>query len=180
MKDLNLLRNRRIAHRRRLQPVAQALVVEQDRTGRLHSGRVVLVPVVDQVGGVHKTASNRGLRARFYFAAGWISLRFTTSTACSRSSGSWLAAIFPSAATSVRRRKSFPCRRHLPLFPQVLADRGPCNFRNGRLRRSFPKLSRCLHTHAPAHLSCRTRASSVRRRIFPWRLFRCRRAGPLF
>ena len=54
MKDFNLFRDRRIAHRRRLQTVAQALVIEQHRPRWLQSRRKILVPVVDEVGGVHQ------------------------------------------------------------------------------------------------------------------------------
>src|SRR4051812_43705667 len=53
MENFYLFRNGGIAHRRRLQPVSQALIVEQHWTGRLHSRRLVLVPVVNEVGGVH-------------------------------------------------------------------------------------------------------------------------------
>jgi hypothetical protein len=53
MKDFDLFGNRRIAHRRRLQSVTQGLIVEQDRPRRLHPWGMVLVPVVDEVGGVH-------------------------------------------------------------------------------------------------------------------------------
>src|ERR1039458_3652212 len=53
MQDFNFLGNRRIAHRRRLQAVAQTLIIEQHRRGRLQSRRMVLVPVVDEFGGVH-------------------------------------------------------------------------------------------------------------------------------
>ena len=55
MKDLNLLGDRRIANRRRLQPVTQSLIVQQHRPRRLQSRRMVLVPVVDEFGGVHGT-----------------------------------------------------------------------------------------------------------------------------
>src|SRR5450631_2528900 len=53
MKDLDLLRDGRIAHRRRLQPIAQGLVVDQHRPWRLQARRVILVPVVDELGSVH-------------------------------------------------------------------------------------------------------------------------------
>ena len=54
MKNFNLLGNRGIAHRRRLQPIAQALIVEQNRPRRLQPRRMILVPVVDEFGGVHR------------------------------------------------------------------------------------------------------------------------------
>ena len=57
MQDLNFLRNRGIAHRRRLQPVAQGLVVEQHLPGRPQLGGIHLVPVVDEFGSIHKEVS---------------------------------------------------------------------------------------------------------------------------
>ena len=53
VKDFDLLGDRGIADAGRLQTVAQALVIHQHRTRRLESRRVILVPVVDEVGGVH-------------------------------------------------------------------------------------------------------------------------------
>ena len=53
MEDLNFLGDRRVAHGRRLQAIAQALIVQQNRPRRLQSRRMILVPVVDEFGGVH-------------------------------------------------------------------------------------------------------------------------------
>ena len=53
MQDLNFFFDRGIAHRRRLQAVAQSLIVEQDAARRPQHGGVYLVPVVDEFGGIH-------------------------------------------------------------------------------------------------------------------------------
>ena len=52
MQDLNFLRNRGIAHRGRLQPIAQGLIVEQDFSGWPQLGGIHLVPVVDKFGSI--------------------------------------------------------------------------------------------------------------------------------
>ena len=54
MQDLDFLRNRGIAHRGRLQTIAQGLVVEQDSARRPQLGGIHLVPVVDEFGSIHK------------------------------------------------------------------------------------------------------------------------------
>ena len=48
MKNFDFLGDRRIAHRRRLQPIAQALIIQQHRSRGLQSRRMILVPVVDE------------------------------------------------------------------------------------------------------------------------------------
>ena len=53
MQDFNFFWNGRISYRRRLQPIAQTLVIDQNRPGRLQSRRVILVPVVNEIGSVH-------------------------------------------------------------------------------------------------------------------------------
>jgi hypothetical protein len=53
MQDLNFLRNRRVAHGGRLQPVAQSLVVEQDAPGRPQLGGIRTVPIVDEFRSIH-------------------------------------------------------------------------------------------------------------------------------
>jgi hypothetical protein len=44
---------KRIANRWRLQTVAEAFIVEQHGPLRLQPGRMLLVPVVDEIGSVH-------------------------------------------------------------------------------------------------------------------------------
>src|ERR1700733_9202069 len=55
MKNFNFFGNRRIAHRGRLQPIAEALIIQLNRSRRLQSRRMILVPVVDEFGSVHRS-----------------------------------------------------------------------------------------------------------------------------
>ena len=57
MQDLNFLGDRRIAHRGRLQSIAQGLIVEQDFSPGPQPGGIHLVPVVDKFGSIHKEMS---------------------------------------------------------------------------------------------------------------------------
>ena len=61
MKNFNFLGDRGIAHRRRLQSIAQALIVQQHRPRRLQSRRMNLVPVVDEFGSVHGRVPTYGV-----------------------------------------------------------------------------------------------------------------------
>ena len=53
VEDHNFFLDRRIAYGGRLQAVAQAFVVEQHRARRLERCRMHLVPIVDELGGLH-------------------------------------------------------------------------------------------------------------------------------
>ena len=63
MQDFNFFRNGGIAYRGRLQPIAQALIIEQHGPRRQQARRIILVPVVDEVGSVHEPAVSNELRA---------------------------------------------------------------------------------------------------------------------
>src|SRR5271166_5190394 len=98
MKNLDFLGNRRIAHRWRLQPIAQTLIIQQHRTCRLQSRRMILVPVVDEIGSVHgRVPSTEYLGTKSTRASFWLGTRYSV-----------LATTSPSAARSAQTLQSFP------------------------------------------------------------------------